>query len=234
MTPKDARPPEPALKAKWSGETLVVAIPALAALVLGSMFVMPTVFASATTSQAVSVWGGPVIARPAASGTPLVPTSLPIPSIAPSVSTTPTVEATAAATTVARKAATTAPAKKATTRSSKTTTATASSPASPTGPMLVTVNVAGGQPEIDACKGPVLVFDQLIAEHNVCGGSSFYVLKVGSLVTLAGRAVTDGAYRVSFVVDIPAHTELFAIPVPYALQTCMSSTVTRLWYLVPV
>jgi hypothetical protein len=78
MAPQDPRLPQPARKPKITRETIVVAIPALAALALGAMFVMPSVFASATpASHPASVWAGPAIARPAASGSSLIPAAMP-------------------------------------------------------------------------------------------------------------------------------------------------------------
>ncbi len=78
------------------------------------------------------------------------------------------------------------------------------------------------------------MFGELIAEHNNCGGTQWYVLKVGSLVTLAGKTIIPGQYRVSAVIDYPARTDTWAKPHPYDLQTCLSATMIRLWYMLPV
>ena len=107
----------------------------------------------------------------------------------------------------------------------KTTTA-------PTGPLLVTVNVIGGQPQIDMCKGPVLVPDQnIIAQHDGCGGNSFKSLTLGSSITLAGSAVANGNYRVTSIQTFPIGATNYPEPSTYALQTCVGGSLVHLWYL---
>lgn len=77
----------------------------------------------------------------------------------------------------------------------KTTVKPAAAPATKTG-LVIAVNVSGGQSAIDKCAGAILYAGDLIAQHNYCGGTRFYTLKVGSLVTLAGAAIIPGLYRV--------------------------------------
>lgn len=235
MPRQDPRLPRDPREPTRTGEFVVVAIPALAALVLGAMFVMPSVFASATTASAESVWAGTSnVTRSATTST--VPTATPTPSVqAPTPTPTRTVAPTAAVTKPATTTHTSKPAKTTTTAApAKTTAKKPSSTAAAAGPFVVTVNTDGGQAEIDACKGPILWQHMLIAQHAKCGGTRFYPLVVGSLVTLAGSAITPGIYRVTSIAETFTGDTTYALPHPYALQTCLTLTDTRLWYLQPV
>ncbi len=90
--------------------------------------------------------------------------------------------------------------------------------------------LAGGQAAIDSCQGPVLLYGFLIAEHNYCGGSRFYALKVGSLVTLSGRVA--GTFRVERIIDARVgQPATMTGSGGYTLQTSVSGGTVRLWLL---
>jgi hypothetical protein len=240
MAPPVQRLPRDPREPTRTAEFVVVAIPTLVALVLGALCVMPSVFASATTASAESVWAGTrTVTRPAT--TPTVPSAAPTPSVqAPTQTVAPAAAVSKPATTTrTSKPATTTPTSKPATTTTKaapakTTAKKPPSTASAAGPFVVTVNTDGGQAEIDACNGPILWQHMLIAQHAKCGGTRFYPLVVGSLVTLAGSAITPGIYRVTSIAETFTGDTTYALPHPYALQTCLTLTDTRLWYLQPV
>jgi cytoskeletal protein RodZ len=97
--------------------------------------------------------------------------------------------------------------------------------------MAVVVNVAGNQSAIDACKGAVLYSGAIIAQHDYCGGTRFYALRVGSLVALSGAAVRAGTYRVSAIANSQVGSSAYTWPSQYMIETCLSSGAVRLWYI---
>ena len=102
----------------------------------------------------------------------------------------------------------------------------------PKEPLVIEVNLTGGQDVIDACKGAVN-FENFnhIAEHNYCGGDRYNSLAVGDLVTLKGTAITKpGTYVVKDVLESIAGTPV-PIPNPYNLQTSVTDNIVRVWIL---
>lgn len=99
------------------------------------------------------------------------------------------------------------------------------------GGMSVVVNVAGGQAAIDACRGPVLYGGVIIAQHDRCGGTRYYSLGVGSLVTLSGAAVRAGVYRVTAIANNRAGSASYTWPREYMIETCIGGGAVRLWYI---
>lgn len=134
------------------------------------------------------------------------------------------------------------PSTSSTTTSAKTTgattkpkTATVAAPRTATAKaatsLAVVVNVAGNQAAIDACKGPVLYAGAIIAQHDYCGGTRFYALRVGSLVTLSGAAVRAGTFRVASIANSQVGSSAYTWPSQYMLETCLRSGAVRLWYI---
>ena len=93
------------------------------------------------------------------------------------------------------------------------------------------VIVAGDQPAIDAGKGSVLYAGAIIAQHDCCGGTRFYSLRVGSFVTLSGAAIRPGACRVSSVVNNRAGSAAYTWASEYLIETCLGGGAVRLWYI---
>lgn len=99
--------------------------------------------------------------------------------------------------------------------------------------LTVVVNIAGGQREIDQCRGPVLFSDFLIAEHDYCGGQRYKKLVPGDIVRVTGSKVVSGLYAVD-------HTQMGRVgqpidyPKSYAMQTSMGGGRVKLWHLRPL
>jgi hypothetical protein len=102
-------------------------------------------------------------------------------------------------------------------------------PTTSRGPFTLNVWAAGGQKEVDACKGGVDATSvyrvAVIAEHWFCGGSLF-PQKLGTTVTLTG--LDAGVYRVGGVVKLLDHATAHTVDVPggYDLlfQTCQNNS----------
>lgn len=99
-------------------------------------------------------------------------------------------------------------------------------------PLVIEVNLTGGQDVIDECKGAVNYENfNHIAEHNYCGGDRYNSLAVGDLVTLKGSAITKpGTYVVKDVLESTAGTPV-PKPNPYNLQTSVTDSIVRVWVL---
>jgi len=252
VNPDGPDSPRPGRRLRLAAGTLAAAIPTVAALALGLMFVMPSVFAAAPTSAA-SAWAGPDTRIRTSATTPTVQASTQTPAPVPSKAATtappaPAVTKAAPAVTKAApavtraapsvtKAAATRPANKpipSQAAKKKVTSSPATKATVPTGPMVIPVNITGGQAAIDSCKGPVLVYGYLIAEHDGCGGTQWYVLSVGSTVTLNGSAVSPGSYKVTSIAQYSIGATDYVMPHPYALQTCIGNNMVRVWYLQPI
>ena len=99
-------------------------------------------------------------------------------------------------------------------------------------PLVIEVNLTGGQDVIDQCKGAVN-FENYnhIAEHNYCGGDRYNSLAVGDLVTLKGTAISKpGTYVVKDVLESTIGTPV-PVPDPYNLQTSVTDNIVRVWIL---
>lgn len=107
--------------------------------------------------------------------------------------------------------------------------------ASPKTKMTVNVNLSGGQSVIDQCRGPVMYYEIIIAEHDYCGGERYKSLRVGDIVQLSGSQVNGGLYRVAYIENARVgSSSSYTVPEFYALQTSTGGGSVRLWHIKPI
>lgn len=213
-------PRKPAATRRRRGRIGGVVNPYLTGAIVALVSVIPTAAASARPVPTVPASTISAVVEPARTKTITAP---------PEPATTLTAVATPAVT----PAGTLTPTKPAV----KATSSQAPAAVKPAVPqaarsLSVVVNPVGGQSVIDRCLGPVLYAGVIIAQHDYCGGTRYYALSVGSLVSLSGTAVRAGIYRVSSIANNRAGSSSFAMPSQYLLETCVGTGgAVRLWYI---